>query len=107
MKRIRQASLLLVAALAGCSSEVTLDELSGEWIGQTLKQDFQFDHNGKTRLRDRKHGVYMGHCRIEDGNRLNCSFERFSQPVQRDIRLSGEELIMTDSNGHDEVYIRK
>ncbi|OOZ37842.1 hypothetical protein [Solemya velesiana gill symbiont] len=107
MNAKQPACILLALALTGCSSEVTFDDLAGGWTGRTLKQDFEFGYDGQTLMRDHKHGLYKGQCTVSGGNQLTCNFERFSRPVVREIRLPGDELIMTDPNGHDEIYVRK
>ncbi|MDX1527721.1 MAG: hypothetical protein R3337_03775 [Gammaproteobacteria bacterium] len=96
----------LVVLVVGCSEDPE-SAVIGSWEGISLKQDFRFYPDGRAELMDPKHGTYRGNCRFVDSGEMSCRFERFAYPVVRRVRVRGNKLILTNSNGQDEEYRRR
>ncbi len=103
---VRLLILSLVVMIAGCSEDPRTG-IIGSWEGISLKQDFRFYADGRAELLDRKHGAYRGRCSFLESGEMSCRFERFAYPVVRSVRVRGNKLILTNSNGQDEEYRRK
>ena len=91
--------------LYGCGEEPKT-AIIGSWQGVSLQQDITFLTDGSAQLTDRKHGVYEGHCFINNGDQLSCKFDRFSFPVERTVKISGDKLHLINKSGQEEVYRR-
>lgn len=94
--------------LAGCGSNVDVaKEILGEWKGTVPPQDFVFHAGGRVEMKDHSHGVYEGTYSIADGNKLTCTFERLSGPINCTAKISGNKLTLIHSGGREEVYTKK
>ena len=91
-------SLLLMA----CSQDLS-QEILGSWQGN--KQDLVFYADGRVELDDHKYSNYSG-TYLLDGKTLECNFDTFAYPVEREVKLSGDKLYLIDKNGIKEVYTR-
>ena len=91
--------------LYGCGEDPET-AIIGSWHGVSLQQDIEFLANGSAQLTDRKHGAYEGRCLIRNGDQLSCQFDRFSFPVERTVKISGDKLYLINKKGQEEVYQR-
>jgi len=93
----------LLFLLLGCGQDLT-EGIVGFWQGK--KQNLVFYADGRVELVSQTNTVYDGTYQL-DGKAVKCDFERFIDPVIRQAKLDGDELILTDKNGIDEVYHRQ
>ncbi len=94
--------------IVACGGDIS-SKIVGEWECARLKQTLNLDFVGGARLIATKVGYanYEGSYEV-DGKVLTLNFPRFSRPVVRTVKsVSGSKLVLLDSNGIKEVYVRK
>ena len=97
-------SAALVLLLLACSQDLA-PELLGSWQGESLQQNFTFYADGRVELQDLKYSTYNGTYQLT-GKSLECRFDNFASPVVREVKISGDKLVLIDKNGRQEVYRR-
>ena len=102
--------LILISMLLNisCTGDIN-SNIIGEWECLRLKQVLQINGDGSVQLTDTKVGYakYNGTYSIESKN-ISFNFPRFSRPVLRRIKsINNEKLILLDSNGIKEIYIKR
>lgn len=96
----------LMVTGCGSSSDVQAD-ITGEWLGQVVKQDLVFHDDGRVEMRGHEHSTYMGRYTFGTGNELTCTFDQMSEPVVCTPSISGDILTLKFPSGREEVYKRK
>lgn len=105
MPRLILLITLLLALLAGCSTDVSSDIL-GKWHGSAGNQDLVFYQDGQLLMTSPRHGDYRGTYTLTDGNKLVCVFPKLSRPIECTAYISGNTLKLIYTSGREELYQR-
>lgn len=108
MSRLYFLIVIFLLMNISCTGDVN-SNIIGEWECLRLKQVLQINGDGTVQLTDTKTGYaqYDGTYSIESEN-ITFNFPRFSRPVSRRIKsINSEELVLLDSNGIEEIYVKR